>query len=76
MASIDEVARYVDLSSREVDRLISSGVLPRAERGAHDLDDVRGRYLQHLRERVVRRALNRNPDAEKILDDLLASRRK
>jgi len=49
MATIDQAAAHIDLSARHFKTLADAGVFKRAASGRHDLDDVRVRYIRHLR---------------------------
>lgn len=49
MATIVDVAQHLDVDSRSVSEMLSRGILPKAERGQHDLDVCRVAYLRHLR---------------------------
>jgi hypothetical protein len=57
MASINDVARYLDISAREVDRLIADGVLRRSARGEHDVEECMTRFLHNQYVKTVRHAL-------------------
>jgi terminase small subunit / prophage DNA-packing protein len=49
MATQEEVARHLDLTSRRVRQLIDEGVLPKRGKDGWDLDACRVLYLRHLR---------------------------
>jgi terminase small subunit / prophage DNA-packing protein len=56
MATQEEVAQHIDLSSRQVRTLVKSGVLPSSSgTGGLSLDDCRMAYIRYLRGRATGR---------------------
>lgn len=50
MATQVEVAEHLDLTQGAISELLRKEILPKADRGAHDIDACRIAYIQHLRE--------------------------
>jgi hypothetical protein len=72
VATISELARHLDMSSRNAHTLIGTGVIPKSERGAYDLDECRRHYLRHLENTAVLRALDKMaPTVAGIIRDRL-----
>lgn len=49
MASLEQVAKHLEMSQVAVSKLIREGVIDRQERGQYDVDDVRAQYIRHIR---------------------------
>lgn len=49
MAIQKEVAKHLDMTTRQVRNLVSSGVLPPAKPGGYDIESCRVAYIRYLR---------------------------
>ncbi len=69
MATQQEVADRTDLSIRQVQRLIKSGVLPKPRgSGGYDLDACNHAYINYLRNMISPKKLGEDDDDEGDLD--------
>lgn len=56
MATVNEVAKHIGVSTKYVNDLINEGVIERKGRGLYDLDECRNAYISKLREKAAGRA--------------------
>jgi hypothetical protein len=49
MATVAEASKHIFIVDRRFRELMAAGVFERQAKGEHDLDDVRRRYILHLR---------------------------
>ncbi|MBS7812882.1 hypothetical protein [Roseococcus pinisoli] len=66
MSSQSDVARHLLLDQSSVSKLIASGILPRAARGALDLDACRDAYIRHLRDAAAGRGTASEEDSGQL----------
>lgn len=71
MATQDEVAQRIDLSTRQVQRLLKTGVLPGPRGSAgYSLDDCTKAYINHLRSQAKRNRSEADTDPERDAYDV------
>ena len=58
MATIAEVAKALEFSSRYVAELIAMDIIPRKPRGQYDIEDCLEAYAVHSTERHIARSYN------------------
>lgn len=75
MATQVEVAAHLDITDRQVRKLLQSGVLPPSKgRGGYDLDDCRMAYIRHLRGQASGQVKSAEPEGDGV-DPLLEHKR-
>lgn len=67
MATQKQIAEHIDLSDRQVRRLVSEGVLPASKgHGGMDIDACRTAYINYLRHLSSKPNIDESPDEESL----------